>query len=443
MGNLGVFDTAKEAVAAAAAAQKEFVKNYTLEDRERFIAQIRKELGPRIQEFAELEFEETGYGRIEDKVAKDTGAIMLSSGTEAIPTNVIASDKGLTVEYYAPFGVIGAVTPVTNPMATIIANTIVMMAGGNTVVFNAHPASVRCATTACQAVNQAIIHAGGPENICTMSANPTMETLDDIMYAPEISLLVGTGGPGMVKTLMATGKKVVAAGPGNPPSIIDASCDVKKAAAGVCASATFDNNLLCIAEKELFVVDEIFDAFMDELEALGNYRMTREQADAVTAVGIVKTENGGYATNKKYVGKHASVILAAAGIQIDSDPRMAFFEAQNDDLYVQVEQMQPIIPVVRCRDFEEAMERAVAAEHNCRHSASIWSRNIDHVTAFGKVINTTVFVQNGGTMAAFGIGGSGTNSPTIATPTGEGVTGPQSFLRRRRFCMADGGNYLL
>lgn len=246
----------------------------------------------------------------------------------------------------------------------------------------------------------------------------------------------------MVKTLMATGKKVVAAGPGNPPSIIDATCDIKKAAAGVCASATFDNNLLCIAEKELFVVDEIFDEFMNELEALGNYRLTREQADAVTAVGIVKTESG-YATNKKFVGKHASVILEAAGIKIDSDPRMAFFEAQNEDLYVQVEQMQPVIPVVRCKNFEEAMERAVAAEHNCRHSASIWSKNIDHVTAFGKVINTTVFVQNGGTMAAFGIGGSGTNSPTIATPTGEGVTGPQSFLRRRRFCMADGGNYLL
>lgn len=445
MGNLGIFDTAKEAVAAAAAAQKEFVKNYGLDDRERFIAQIRKELQPRIEEFAKLEYEETGYGRIEDKIGKDTGAIMLSPGTEAVPTGVIASEKGLTVEYYAPFGVIGAVTPVTNPIATIIANTICMLAGGNTVVFNAHPASIRCATAAVQGVNQAIVNAGGPENICTMPAHPTMETLDDIMFAPEVKLLVGTGGPGMVKTLMSAGKKVVAAGPGNPPSIIDETADLKKAAAGVLASATFDNNLLCIAEKEIFVVDAIFDAFMDEMEALGNYRMTREEADKVTAVGIVETKDGGHATNKDFVGKHAKVILKAAGIELpeDADPRMAFFEAENDDLYVQVEQMQPIIPVVRCKDFEEAMERAVNAEHDCKHSASIWSKNIDRVTAFGTVINTTVFVQNGGTMFAFGIGGSGTNSPTIATPTGEGVTGPQSFVRRRRFCMADGGNYLL
>ena len=184
MGNLGIFDTAKEAVAAAAAAQKEFVKNYGLDDRERFIAQIRKELQPRIEEFAKLEYEETGYGRIEDKIGKDTGAIMLSPGTEAVPTGVIASEKGLTVEYYAPFGVIGAVTPVTNPIATIIANTICMLAGGNTVVFNAHPASIRCAIAAVQGVNQAIVNAGGPENICTMPAHPTMETLDDIMFAP-------------------------------------------------------------------------------------------------------------------------------------------------------------------------------------------------------------------------------------------------------------------
>lgn len=443
MGNLGIFDTAKEAVAAAAAAQKKLMNEYTMEDRQRFIEQIRKELGPRIPEFAELEFVETGYGRVEDKIGKDTGAIMLSPGTEAVPVGVMAGSQGLTVEYYAPFGVIGAVTPVTNPVATIIANTICMMAGGNTVVFNAHPAGVKSSTAALQGVNQAIINAGGPENVATMPAVPTMETLDDIMYAPEVKLLVGTGGPGMVKTLMSAGKKVVAAGPGNPPSVIDETADIKKCAESLVASATFDNNLLCIAEKEIFCVDAVFDELMDAFEANGNRRLTREEADKVTAVGIVQGKDGSYSTNKNFVGKHASVILEAAGVPCEGDPRMAFFEARNDDLYVQVEQMQPIIPVVRCKDFEEAQALAYAAEHDNKHSASIWSKNIDHVTSFGRLINTTVFVQNGGTMSAFGIGGSGTNSPTIATPTGEGVTGPQSFVRRRRFCMAGGGNYLL
>ena len=440
--NLGVFATAIEAVEAAAAAQKDMVKNYTLEDREKWIKQIKEDVAPKIEQFARMEYEETGYGRFEDKVAKDSG-VLLSQGTEAVPTEVIATDQGLTVEYYAPFGVIGAVTPVTNPVATIISNSIIMLAGGNTVVFNVHPASVKCATEALVTVNNAIVKAGGPKNIATMPAVPTMDTLADIMNAPQVTLLVGTGGPAMVKTLMASGKKVVAAGPGNPPSIIDETADIKKAAAGIYASSSFDNNLLCIAEKEIFVVESIFDEFVAELEKMGAYKLTREQADAVTKVGIVETPNGGHAANKKWVGKHAKNILAEAGIQVEGDPKIAIFEANNDDLFVQTEQMMPIIPIVRCKDFEEAMDRAVAAEHDCKHSASIWSKNIDRVTAFGKVINTTVFVQNGGTMSAFGIGGSGTNSPTIATPTGEGVTGPRSFLRKRRFCMAGGGNYLL
>lgn len=442
-GKLGVFDTAKEAVEAAAKAQKELVTKYTLEDREKWIASIKAQLGPRTEELSRLEFEETGYGRYEDKIPKNGGAIMASSGTEAVPTGVIATDKGLTVEYYAPFGVIGGVTPVTNPIATIISNTIIMMAGGNTAVFNAHPKSIRCATEAVQGVNKAIIDAGGPENVCTMPAVPTMETLADIMNAPQVKLLVGTGGPAMVKTLMSSGKKVVAAGPGNPPSIIDETADLKVAAPGIIASASFDNNLLCIAEKEVFVVDSVFDEFMQELQNAGAYLLTRQQADEVTSVGIVDLPDGGHAANKKLVGQHAAKVLKAAGIIIDSDPRIAIFEAQNDDLFVQTEQMMPIIPIVRCKDFEQAMEWAVAAEHDNRHSSSIWSKDISRVTAFGKVINTTVFVQNGGTMAAFGAGGSGTNSPTIATPTGEGVTEPRSFLRKRRFCMAGGDGYII
>lgn len=445
MGNyLGVFDTAEEAVQAAAAAQKDLMRNYTTDQRQAMIDMIRAELGPMIPEFAQMEFDETGYGRVEDKIQKDTGAILLSPGTEAVPTNVYASSSGLTMEYWAPFGVIGAVTPVTNPFATIIANTIVMVAGGNSVVFNAHPAAKLCSVTACDLVNKAIVKAGGPCNLATMPAEPTMETLDVIMAAPEVTLLVGTGGPGMVKTLMSSGKKVVAAGPGNPPSIIDSTADVKKAAAAITASATFDNNLLCIAEKEIFCLADVYDEFIAELEAVGNYHMTREEAMKVTEVGIVETPNGGHATNKKFVGKHAKVILAAAGIDVgDADPRMAFFDAEFDDLYVQVEQLQPIIPVVKVATFDEAVEKAYAAEHHNRHSSSIWTKDPYHVTQFGKLIETTVYVQNGGTMAAFGIGGSGSNSPTIATPTGEGVTGPRSFCRIRRFAMADGLNYVV
>lgn len=439
----GVFKTAGEACAAATEAQKKLVKDYALEDRDKFINAIRAKIFPQIEMLAQLEFDETGYGRVEDKIQKDTGALMLSQGTEAVPTNMYASDKGLTVEYWAPFGVVGAVTPVTNPAATIFGNGIANVAAGNAVVFNAHPAAAKTSATTCQLVNEAIVEAGGPENLFTMVEVPTLDTLDEIMAYPSVKLLVGTGGPAMVKTLMQSGKKVIAAGAGNPPSIIDSSADIKKAAAGLLASSSFDNNLLCIAEKEVFVVDDVFDEFIKEFQAAGAYQLTPEQGKQVSKICLVEGPEGGYAANKKWVGKMAKDICAAAGVEVPGDPRICFYVTENEDPLVQTEQMMPILPVVRCKDFEQAKEWAYAAEHDNKHSASIWTKDIYHVTEFGKIINTTVFVQNGGTMAAFGIGGSGTNSPTIATPTGEGVTGPQSFVRRRRFCMADGGNYLL
>lgn len=440
---LGVFDRIEDAIAAAKAAQKEFVTKFTLEDRDRFIDSIRMHFMANMEKLTQFELDESGYGRIEDKVAKTTGAVMLSCGTEALPQRMYASDKGLTVEYYAPYGVIGGVTPVTNPIATVAGNGIACVASGNGIVFNAHPAAKDCTACAVDIINQAIIEVGGPDNLITMVNVPTMQTLDVLMASPDIQLLVGTGGPGMVKTLMRSGKKVIAAGAGNPPSIVDETADIAKAAEGIYASSSFDNNLLCIAEKEIFVVDAIFDRFMEELVKVGAYRLTREEADTVTAFCLVQTPDGGYMANKKCVGKCANIILDEAGIKIDGDPRIAIYEAENDEPLVQTEQMMPIIPVVRCNDFAQAMEYAVAAEHNNRHSASIWSNDIRRVTAFGRVINTTIYVQNGGTMAAFGIGGSGTNSPTIATPTGEGVTDPGTFTRRRRFCMAGGGNYLL
>ncbi len=440
---LGVFETANEAIEAAVVAQKDLVLHYTLEDRDKFIGAIREKIMANMELLAQMEFDETGYGRFEDKLAKNTGAVMLSQGTEAIPTNMYASDKGLTVEYYAPFGVIGAVTPVTNPAATICGNGIANLAAGNAVVFNAHPNAKQTSAMTCHLINEAITEAGGPGNLFVMTASPSLHTLDDIMNHPAVKLLVGTGGPEMVKTLMKSGKKVIAAGAGNPPSIVDETVDLAAAAAGLYGSASFDNNLLCIAEKEVFVVDSVFDAFMKEMEKVGAKVVSKEDGKKLTEACVVGLSNGGTGANKQFVGKYANVILNEVGIPCDADPRIVMFEAENDDLLVQTEQMMPIIPVVRCKDFEEAMERAYVAEHDCKHSASIWSNDINRVTAFGKLINTTIFVQNGGTMSAFGVGGSGTNAPTIATPTGEGVTGPQSFVRRRRFCMAGGGNYLL
>ena len=440
---LGVFETAEEALAAAEKAQKELVTNYSTEQRQAMIDSMKKMGMEHLEELSHMELDETGYGRYEDKLQKNGGSFSKTQGIEALTHEVLASSAGLTVDYYAPYGLVGAVTPCTNPSSTIFANGICNLAAGNAVVFNAHPAAKKSCAYACHLANQAIVEAGGPANLLTMPAEPTMETLDVIMKYPTVKLLLGTGGPGMVKTLMSSGKKVIAAGPGNPPCVVDETADIKKVAAGLTMGASFDNNLLCIAEKEVFVVDSVFDELIKEMVALGNRLLTPEEAAIANEKCTIETPNGGRATNKKYVGKNAAVILKDLGIPVEGDPRLAILEAKNEDNLVQTEQMMPVLPLVRCKDFDEAVERAVAAEHGNWHSSAIWTARLDRATKLGKMINTTVFAMNAPTLAAFGICGTGTNSPTIATPTGEGVTSPRSFARRRRFAMGDGLGYVL
>lgn len=432
----GVFADINDAIAAAAAAQKEYEKNYTLEDRKRIVAAVREMLIENARYFSDMEYEETGYGRPEDKFIKNTGNGLIP-GVDTLPMSVYkADDTGMVFDFYSPFGLIGALTPVTNPSATIAANGICNLSAGNAVIFNAHPAARVSTGIALQCVNKTVVEAGGPDNMLTCIAEPTMESLDIIAKSPLVSLMIGTGGPAMVATLMKSGKKCICAGPGNPPTIVDETCDLNECAATLIMSHSMENNTLCIGEKEAFVVDEVFDDFMAAMKAAGAKILTPEEANKVTAVGLIPNGKGGYSANKKFVGKNTNVILEAAGVACEGDPRTAIFEADNDHPYVQTEQLQPILPVVRCKDFEEAMERAVFAEHGNRHSASIWSEDTKRVTAFGKAVKTTAFVQCGPTMTAV------PGSPTIATPTGEGPTGPWTFLRKRRFSQGGGRGYI-
>lgn len=441
---LGVFETAVEACKAAEAAQKTLMADYTKDDRQVMIDNIKRRGKENIEAIAKLEWEETGYGRYDDKIAQLTGNFLNLPGTDAVESKVYAGSKGITMDVYAPFGVVGAVTPVTNVSSTLMGNSVCNIAVGNAIVFNVHPAGLETAKMLIDIINKAILEVGGPANLCTMPAAPTMQTLDEIVHYPAVRLISGTGGPAMVSTLMSSGKRVIAAGPGNPPCVVDSSADIKRAVEQITACAAFNNNIFCIAEKEVFVVADVYDEFIKEMEKIGLYKLTNEQKDTLIELCLKKNPDGAqeaYSPNKKYVGKNASYILGDAGIEVEGDPRLAFFEAENMDPFVQTEQMMPILPIVKCESFEEACDRAVFAEHGNHHSASIWTKDLFRATKYAKMINTTVTAMNGNTMSAYGNGGEGTDTPTTATPTGEGVTSPVTFARRRRFAMADGQGF--
>lgn len=438
-GENGVFERVEDAIEAAWKAQRLWATEYKADDRKRIVEAIRVCARAHVEEWSRKIVEETGMGRYEDKVEKHLAAINKTPGPECLDTAALSGDCGLMLEEYAPFGVICSITPTTNPTETIINNTISMISGGNSVVFNVHPRAKRVCADCLQALNKAITEAGGPENLITMIREPNMENIDKMAASSKIRLMAGTGGMGMVNALLRTGKKCIGAGAGNPPVIVDETADVELAAQKIYEGASFDNNILCFAEKEAFVVEDNYDGFLYNIQKAGAYLLTPQQTEQLTGMCLQKAKNGEYTANKDWVGQDVRKILKQIGITVPADCRLAVCEVEKDHPFVMAEQMMPILPVVRCRNFAEAEEAALIAEHGNRHTASIFSRDVYHMTHFAKLIETTIYVKNSCTKAGVGIGGEGSCTMTIAGPTGEGITCAKSFCRRRRCMLADGG----
>lgn len=431
---LGVFDDMEEAIKAVSKAYKEF-RSYTVAQREKMIQKIRAITLQNAEMLAKLGVSETGMGRVSDKIIKHQLVAEKTPGTEDINPSAWTGDRGLTLVEMAPFGIIGSITPSTNPSETVICNSMGMIAAGNAVVFNPHPGAKKTSNAAVDLVNRAILEAGGPENLVVSVKNPTMQTSEKMVKSPLVKMLVATGGPGVVKMLLSSGKKAIGAGEGNPPVIVDETADIKKAGADIVAGASFDNNLPCIAEKECFVVSKVADELISSMVENGAYLIKGSDIDKLIKIALVE-KDGKFVINKKMVGKDARLFLKELGIE--ADPRLIICETDFNHPFVQTELMMPILPIVRVKDIDEAIECGVKAEAGRRHSAHIHSKNIDNLTRFAREVETTIFVKNAPSYAGIGAGGEGYTTFTIAGPTGEGLTAAHSFTRQRRCVMVDG-----
>ncbi len=382
---------------------------------------------------AERAVEESGLGRVEDKIVKNLLAAEKTPGPEILVPQVVTGDNGMTLIERAPFGVIGAITPVTNPAATLLNNGISMLSGGNVVVFNVHPSGKRVANWIIQNLNDVIVAAGGPPDLLVAPREPTIESAGALMKHPGVRLLVVTGGGYVVKLAMQSGKRAVAAGPGNPPVVVDETADIEKAGRDIVAGASFDNNLICILEKEVIAVASITDRLKRAMSASGGYEVKGADIDRLTAT---VTTDGGTHLNRKWVGKNAQLILRAAGIHVGADVRLAFAEVPENHPLVQLELMMPVLGVVRVPNVDEAIEAAVRCERGCFHTAVMHSNDIRNLDRMARRANTTIFVKNAPSYAGLGNGGEGYTAWTIASPTGEGCTTALSFTRERRCTMA-------
>jgi propionaldehyde dehydrogenase len=440
VGTRGIFENPPDALEAGYLAQKTYMRDFGISEREVVINALRKDLTLHIEEMAKTVYEETGIGVFKDKILKHQLVIDGTPGTEILKTEAASGSEGLTLMEYAPFGLIGAVTPVTNPSETIINNTISMLAGGNGVVFNPHPSAVESSGLAINLIHDSLKKSGAPENLVTMIASPTMETLKAITSSPHIRLILGTGGMGMVRALLSSGKKTIGAGAGNPPVIVDETADLALAAKRIYEGASFDNNLLCIAEKEVFTRDKITDELVREFQKNGAFLLNHEETERVTSLVLQYGDDGEYHPKKEWVGKDASLILDAVEIVAPrgGETKLIIARTEMGHPLVMTEQMLPVLPIVSCSSFEEASDFAYQAERGNRHTASIFSGDIGRITSFSKKIEATVFVVNNFTLAGVGFGGEGFATMTIAGPTGEGVTSALTFTRRRRGVLANG-----
>jgi aldehyde dehydrogenase len=394
----------------------------------RMVEAMRRVVLANLEPLSRYAVDETGLGRYEDKLAKNRLVADKTPGCEILRPVAYTGDAGLMLTERAPYGVLLAVTPTTNPTETILCNAIGMVAAGNAVVFNVHPSAAQVCNWCVHLLNEAIQGAGGPRDVIVSVERPTVESAQALMRHPAVRIVVVTGGPVVVKQAMASGKKVIAAGPGNPPAVVDETANLDKAADAIVRGASLDNNIVCIAEKEIIAVDAIASELVERLRAQPVLVLDPRQTRALESV-ILEGDH----VNKAWVGKDASVIAQQIGLAGHGhDLRLLVCEVDEGHPFVQHELLMPVLPLFRVRDAADAIAAALRVEHGFHHTATMHSTHIDHMTAMARLCNCSIFVKNDASYAGLGLGGEGYTSFTIASPTGEGLTTAVHFTRERR-----------
>lgn len=420
------------AVAAAAKAQRVF-QDLGVEKRKEIVKAMRKVSVAHAERLAKMAQQETGLGRADDKVQKNLICALKTPGVEDLQSRCFTGDKGLTLVEWGPYGVVAAITPSTNPVATIINNSISILSAGNAVVFAPHPASANCTVETMKLLCDAIVQAGGPRGLIGTVAPASQETTKALLAHPGVRVNMVTGGPAIVKVAMTVGKtcKTIAAGPGNPPAVVDETANFPKCAQDIVFGASFDNGVLCTAEKETIVTRAARERFLSAMRADARaYELSREQIDALTKIVVVKGGCGckDPVLNRDFVGKNASVIAKAIGLNLPDSVRLLWAEVPNDHTLVWTEQLMPVMPVTVVEDVDAAIELAYQAEGENHHTASMHSMNLENLSKMARRMQCSIFVKNAPTLYGLGMG-EGYASMSIGTPTGDGLTKASHFAR--------------
>ncbi len=437
----GVFLEIEECIQEASEAQKQLVA-LPLSKRETIIQAVRDIGLANAEAYARMEFEETGLGRLEDNENKNRSACQVLGMEDLVP-EVYTGDKGVTVIQKIPVGVIASINPVTNAAPTILFNTIMMLAGGNTVVNNPHPRTKLVSARVIRDINTAIVECGGPPNCICCLEEPSVPSAQQLMTHPKIKLIAVTGGHGVVDFATKTGKRVIAGGPGNPPVVVDETADLGRAARCIIEGASFSNCIACASEKEIFVVRSVADQFKEHLKLYGAYEITRDQGEELLKHIFKEINEPGKpgVINMDFIGKPPSIILKSIGLEVGPEVKIVILETEKVHPLVWTEQIMPVLPFVRCDDVDQAIEWAISAEQGNGHTMAIHSTNVRNIQKMAARARCAAFVKNGSCgLASVGVSGEGFISFHIAT-NGEGHTRPRAFTLIRRCVLTEDFRY--
>ena len=401
-----VYSSVTDAVAAAKGAYGRYTER-TLNERKEILEHIKNALRPMANKLAAMAVEETGMGNVKDKAQKIRLSIEMTPGVEDLITEVNTGDHSMTLYELSSFGIVCAVQPCTNPCATLISNTIGMLAAGNAIIHCPHPRAVKVSQFLTAIISNAIRTVCGIDNLVVTLHESLMGLTAEVMSHPDVDLVVCTGGSSSLRQAMLSGKKVIGAGPANPVAIVDETADLAKSARDIVQGASFDNNLMCTSEKGIVVVEAAAAPLIYELLKNGVYYV-KDEGELQSLLSVAVTED--FVINKKLEGKSADEILKAAGIACSSSVRLIVAETERIHPFAALELLMPLVPLIKAENFDEALEIALELEQGYKHTATIHSESIERLNRAAKKMQTSVFVKNGASLLGIGFDKEGHTS---------------------------------
>lgn len=359
---------------------------------------------------AKMAVEETGFGKVEDKIFKNQFASTeLYKFIQPMQTiGVVRQDTvNKVMEIAEPVGLLMGIIPSTNPTSTTIYKSIIAIKSRNGIVFSPHPSALKCTLQAAKLMNEAAVAAGAPANIIGCISKPSMEATNELMKCDEVAMIIATGGSAMVKAAYSAGKPALGVGPGNVPAYIERTANIPKAVKNIIASKTFDNGTICASEQSVIVEECIREQVMEEFRRQGGYFMAAAETEKVAQKLFVR----GHAMNGKMVGRSAQVIAENAGISIPPGTKVLLGEQQGvgEEYPLSYEKLTTVLAFYTVKDWEEACQLSIKLLNNggVGHSLSIHTETPEMAIKFAEkpvfriLVNTSS--SQGGVGASTGL----------------------------------------